>query len=62
MYGVGGGFYGGEVCYVAGEGVEGAGVVGVAWDVGLEIVDGFLEDFAATAEEVYSLSAILVEC
>jgi len=62
LYGVGGGFYRGEVCYVAGEGVDGAGVVGVARYVGLEVVDGLLEDFAAATEEVDSLSAILVEC
>jgi len=42
--------------------VDGAGVVGVARYVGLEVVDGLLEDFAAATEEVDSLSAILVEC
>ena len=62
MYRVGGGFYGGEIGDIAGEGVEGAGVVGVARDIGLEVVDGYFEDFAPAAEEVDSLSAILVEC
>ena len=39
-----------------------ASTLGVARCVGLEIAGSFLEDIVAAAEEVYSFSAILVEC
>jgi hypothetical protein len=61
LYGLGGGFYGGEVGDIAGDAVDGAGALGVARCVGLEVVGGFLEDVGAPAEEVYAFSAILVE-
>jgi hypothetical protein len=63
LYGFGGRPDRGQVCYVAGDAVDGAAAAALrgARCVGLEVVGGFFEHVGAPAKEVYAFSAILVE-